>query len=833
MGSAGVWMVLSVKLGLCQNVVINKVYNDGSAASGDMVELLITADHTDLRGLFIKDFSGNNGTDGGRYFQFANVSLWNELHAGTLIVLRNNATSNDVVTSCTDFVLDVGLLNPGYFTAQTGSVFDISVNDMVMIKSTSGAGISNNIHTFKIGTNGALWNAINSGVVNGSSTAGASATSSCVTNSNSKLSDFSSGFATNVAGGITNLAGSSLFGLANTTGNSNFITFLRGPLSVTTSAVTSIGFDVNWNSLVLANSYLIDIDDNSDFSSPLVAYTALNVGNVNHVTINNNVNPGTTYYIRVRAINLSLTQSGNSCTQTVTTNPCTIPQINLIGQQPVSCYGDSNGAIHISLSNGSASWSNGALGTDLIHLHAGTYTVTVTDATCVNSASYTIVQPDSLYVTTSPTVSVCEGNSVFIVCTPSGGTLPYNSYQWTGPNAFTSSVQNPILTGCTSASAGTYTVTITDHNNCTTTAQLVVSVQPIQPTDTFVNACNSFTWPQSGLTYTSSGLYTSNYNCEQHSLHLFINHPVFDTQFVAARSCYFWLLNGTTYSVTGIYTFDAVNGMSNCIDHHALILSITQGIQLHARAFLDGPYQISSGLMKDSLRSKGLLPLIEPYSSLPYNKLVTPNEPAGESTTPIILSQTGQDAIIDWVYLELRSSLNPAMVVATKRALLQRDGDVVSHEDGISPVFFMNVNPGNYYISIKHRNHLGVMSAAPVSFVNCQTSYFDFSQDSVYTNQSILNSPRKKSGSIYLLWSADANGNKNCKYNGLSNDKEALLMTLGFSTPNNTLSSVYRQDDLNMDGVVRYNNLENDRLVILSNTGVNTPNTTICQHTPN
>jgi hypothetical protein len=92
---------------------------------------------------------------------------------------------------------------------------------------------------------------------------------------------------------------------------------------------------------------------------------------------------------------------------------------------------------------------------------------------------------------------------------------------------------------------------------------------------------------------------------------------------------------------------------------------------------------------------------------------------------------------------------------------------------------------------------------------------------------------RKQIGAVYALWSGDANNNKNVKYNGLSNDKDGLVYVIGVSTLNNTVSGVYRVEDVNMDGKIRYTNTDNDKSVILNNVGVSTPNNLYFQHTPN
>ena len=136
---------------------------------------------------------------------------------------------------------------------------------------------------------------------------------------------------------------------------------------------------------------------------------------------------------------------------------------------------------------------------------------------------------------------------------------------------------------------------------------------------------------------------------------------------------------------------------------------------------------------------------------------------------------------------------------------------------------------------MKHRNHLGLMTADSMLFMGCLPAVtIDFSDlNPVYTNLTITNPPRKLVGATNLMWAGDANNNKNVKYNGLSNDKEKVLSAVGLSTINTTILNVYRVEDLNMDGMIRYNFSNNDRGVILSNVGVSTPNVILGQHTPN
>ncbi len=296
-------------------------------------------------------------------------------------------------------------------------------------------------------------------------------------------------------------------------------------------------------------------------------------------------------------------------------------------------------------------------------------------------------------------------------------------------------------------------------------------------------------------------------------------------------SCYTWPVTGISYGANGIYTGTIANA-AGCDSIITMHLTVTPGISLRAKAILAGCYDSSNGLMWDSLRVNGLIPTVEPYSYPPYGKPFI-GVPNGETVSPAVLAVTGNNAIVDWVYLELRDAITPATIVATKRALIQRDGDIVSDVDGMSPVFFTGLASGAYNLSIKHRNHLGVMTATPVVLGPCANGVIDFTTMAVWVKAGEVNGPRKMFGSVGALWAADANRNKNSKYNGLSNDKQEVLNTVGVGTPNNVISIVYRSEDLNLDASVKYNGLDNDRNVIANTVNVATPNNIVNQHTPN
>lgn len=176
---------------------------------------------------------------------------------------------------------------------------------------------------------------------------------------------------------------------------------------------------------------------------------------------------------------------------------------------------------------------------------------------------------------------------------------------------------------------------------------------------------------------------------------------------------------------------------------------------------LEGAMRTGNPLMGDELRTAGLLPLQEPYTALGYFHI---GDGGNEETTPAVLAITGPDAIVDWVVVELRDPDYNGFRVSSRSALLQRDGDVVDM-DGVSPVVF-DVAPGNYYLSVKHRNHLGVLSALPIAFGN-GTVAMDFT---LASTAAFGSNARKTVGGKLCLWAGDASFNGQVKYTGSAND---------------------------------------------------------------
>ncbi len=233
------------------------------------------------------------------------------------------------------------------------------------------------------------------------------------------------------------------------------------------------------------------------------------------------------------------------------------------------------------------------------------------------------------------------------------------------------------------------------------------------------------------------------------------------------------------------------------------------GVTVAIKALLEGPYDANTGLMHDSLRVHGLVPLTEPFTNAGFTQA---GGGGGESTGTNVLTTTGSNAIVDWVLVELRDKNNPASIIATKAALLQRDGDVVA-TDGVSAVH-INAVADNYFIALRHRNHLGVMSATSTALSNA-TVVVDFTSPATGT---FGTASEKSIGAVHVLWAGNAVLDHALKYTGTDNDRDPILTRIGSALPTATISG-YFPEDINMDGVVKYTGAGNDRDPILVNVG--------------
>jgi len=283
-----------------------------------------------------------------------------------------------------------------------------------------------------------------------------------------------------------------------------------------------------------------------------------------------------------------------------------------------------------------------------------------------------------------------------------------------------------------------------------------------------------------GLEATYSDIYNTPFNC--------------DDIYVVERNWTLTDLCGNSVTKTQYITYQSI------------------GFSLSAKVKLQGAMfnNAGGGLMRDDLRKFGLIPLTEPYAE--NTSFVHRNEGGFETVDPSVFDVTGPDAIVDWVFVEIRDENSPDSIVATRSGLLQRDGDIVD-VDGSSPLSFYSTLTGNYYVSIRHRNHLGIMTAESILFSENTTNFIDFTD----SDQACWGTAARHFDGVdsWEMWGGDYNSNGSSVAQGFNNDANYLALTV-FGDENNVtplpnfIVQTYEGGDFDLNGQTIFQGPDND-----------------------
>ncbi len=168
-------------------------------------------------------------------------------------------------------------------------------------------------------------------------------------------------------------------------------------------------------------------------------------------------------------------------------------------------------------------------------------------------------------------------------------------------------------------------------------------------------------------------------------------------------------------------------------DVEAASIELPGAVTVQLRALLEGPYA-GAGAMRTDLPAQGLIPHASPYVQAP---LTADPLPAGA---------------VDWVLVQLYEAdgLTPA---ASRSAFLRSDGQLMDETGGISVAVTGVYKSKSYYIVLRHRNHIAVMSAGPMPFTSGSVIY-DFTSGIDQYHGSA--GAKVLAGGLYGLWAGDA-----------------------------------------------------------------------------
>ncbi len=189
-------------------------------------------------------------------------------------------------------------------------------------------------------------------------------------------------------------------------------------------------------------------------------------------------------------------------------------------------------------------------------------------------------------------------------------------------------------------------------------------------------------------------------------------------------------------------------------------------VQLQVKVFLEGAYNSGNNEMFNNINSN--IPLESPYPEDSHTVSSVPSD------------------VVDWVLVELRETPDGAAVVS-KSVFLHKDGRIVN-DDATSGIIKLNALENDYYVVIKHRNHLPVMSKNKITLHKTSSELYDFttSESKFYGTGGAV----QLENGVWGMWSGDADGS------GVVDAGDRN------STWNDRNKSGYETSDVDLSGVV-------------------------------
>lgn len=265
-------------------------------------------------------------------------------------------------------------------------------------------------------------------------------------------------------------------------------------------------------------------------------------------------------------------------------------------------------------------------------------------------------------------------------------------------------------------------------------------------------------------------------------------------------------LPGTpNYTQSGTFTVPVSGNTSYFSKSNDVQSSISQRMLVSPVALLQGP--LSGSTMTTALNTLNLIPLSQPYTVAPFSY-------AGTETVASIPAN-----VTDWVLVELRNGTTPATILATRAGFIRKDGTIVDI-DGTSPIAFKGIDPGNYHIAVRHRNHLGIRTAAAQALALETPATYNFTTAATQANGT---NAMVNVGSVYAMWAGDVNRDGKITNASAPSDINQVIGAVA-NYSGNTLHasgySAYKQynsNDVNMDGFIKNAAFPSDVNIIISN----------------
>lgn len=195
----------------------------------------------------------------------------------------------------------------------------------------------------------------------------------------------------------------------------------------------------------------------------------------------------------------------------------------------------------------------------------------------------------------------------------------------------------------------------------------------------------------------------------------------------------------------------------------------TRAVLLSLAAYLEGPYRPAEDNLSTDLNADGLIPLVSPFTEDTDSVTVFPEN------------------AVDWVLVQLR--MEPAgSAFLSRSAILLSDGSIVDPDSLVGPIP-LKIDTGFYYIVVRHRNHLPVMSASALLLTDRDDGTVNLSDEG--QSYGLAGMKQLRAG-LYGMWAGDVN-------------MDGQVTTMDYTAWYNAArlgASGYLVEDVNLDGQV-------------------------------
>ena len=227
------------------------------------------------------------------------------------------------------------------------------------------------------------------------------------------------------------------------------------------------------------------------------------------------------------------------------------------------------------------------------------------------------------------------------------------------------------------------------------------------------------------------------------------------------------------------------------------------GKETDIKVFLQGSYA-GSNTMNANLSS--VLPYHQPYDTLPWMY-------TGTETINTIPSN-----VTDWVLVEIRDSSDYNILIDTRAGVLLTDGSI-KDTNLTSGLYFYNIDSGYYYVAVRHRNHISVMTEQPINIPSqIQIDFTDTNSTKLFGGY--LQAQIELEHGIWGMISGDINNDGMLKYSGPDNDRMEIIQQITNVSGSTNITKVisgYYIEDLDLNSQVKYSGPNNDGAIIIQN----------------